>query len=57
MLDRDLNKLDVTIDPEKVKVKVEINEYSRELPIAIQQIGEAQEGVTIDKLSSDFKQF
>lgn len=51
VLDRDLNKLGVTIEPEKVKVKVEIIEYSRELPITIKQTGEAQTGVIIDKLS------
>lgn len=51
VLDRDLNKLGVTIEPEKVKVKVEINEYSRELPITIKQTGEAPEGISIDKLS------
>lgn len=51
VLDRDLNKLDVTISPEKVNVKVEINEYSRELPITIKQTGIQPDGVTVDKLS------
>ncbi|MER2037622.1 MAG: CdaR family protein [Solibacillus sp.] len=50
VLDRDLNKLDVRINPEKIKVQVEINEYSRELPLTIKEIGEANEGVTIEKL-------
>lgn len=51
VLDRDLNKLDVRINPEKVKVKVEISEYSRELPITIKEIGRVKEGVTIEQLS------
>ncbi|MEK4231089.1 CdaR family protein [Solibacillus sp. FSL H8-0538] len=52
VLDRDLNKLGVTIYPEKVNVKVEINEYGRELPITIKQTGELAEGVTINELST-----
>jgi YbbR domain-containing protein len=53
VLDRDLNKLDVRINPEKIKVQVEINEYSRELPLTIKEIGEANEGVTIKKLTME----
>ncbi|MEK4701603.1 CdaR family protein [Solibacillus sp. FSL R7-0668] len=53
VLDRDLNKLDVRVNPEKVNVKVEINEYSRELPITLKEKGELPEGVTIEKLSLD----
>lgn len=53
VLDRDLNKLDVQVNPEKVNVKVEINEYSRELPITLKEKGELPEGVTIEKLSLD----
>lgn len=51
VLDRDLNKLDVSVNPDKVKVKVEINEYSREVPITIKEVGKATEGVTIEHLS------
>jgi YbbR domain-containing protein len=51
VLDRDLNKLDVSVNPDKVKVKVEINEYSREVPITIKEVGTAPEGVTIEHLS------
>ena len=54
VLDRDLNKLDVTIEPENVNVKVDIAEYSKELPITIKQIGTApEEGVTINELTTD----
>lgn len=50
VLDRDLNRLDVTISPEVVKVKVNIEEYSRELPLVLNQIGTPPEGVIIDDL-------
>lgn len=53
VLDRDLNKLDVTINPEKVKVHVEVNEYSKELPIKIKSRGTLKEGVVIGNLSAD----
>lgn len=53
VLDRDLNKLDVTINPEKVNVHVEVNEYSKELPITIKSKGTPKAGVTIENLSAD----
>ncbi|ATP42159.1 hypothetical protein CSE16_20270 [Solibacillus sp. R5-41] len=53
VLDRDLNKLDVQISPEKVKVKVDMSEYSRDFPLTIKQIGETAEGVTIEKLTTE----
>lgn len=53
VLDRDLNKLDVRISPEKVKVKVDINEYSREFPITMNEIGELAEGLSIENLSPE----
>lgn len=55
VLDRDLNKLDLTMEPENVKVKVDIAEYSKELPLNIQQIGTAPEGITINALTNDVK--
>ncbi len=48
VLDRDLNKLSVTLDPEEVTVKVDIQEYSREVPIKVQQKGRPVDGITID---------
>ncbi|MEK4427429.1 CdaR family protein [Solibacillus sp. FSL K6-1523] len=51
VLDRDLNKLDVQVSPEKVKVKVDIIEYSRDFPLTIKQKGETAEGVTIENLT------
>lgn len=47
VLNADLNRLDVVIQPEKVNVKVEIKEYSRELPIKIKQTGEFKEGISL----------
>ena len=35
VLDKDLNKLNVTIVPEQVTVKVEIAEYNKEVPIVL----------------------
>ncbi len=53
VLDSKLNKLDVFIEPAKVKVKVELAEYSHDLPIRIQQVGTPEtEGVTIDRLTT-----
>ena len=53
VLDHNLNKLDVTVNPEKVNVHVEVNEYSKELPIKVKSKGAPKEGVTIDNLSAD----
>ena len=39
VLDRDLNKLDVLIDPEEVTVKVEIEENNKEVPIVLRERG------------------
>ncbi len=52
VLDGNLNKLDVVIEPAKVKVKVELEEYSHDLPIRIQQVGTPKEGVKINRLST-----
>lgn len=53
VLDRDLNKLDVTIEPESVKVHVDIGEFSKELPITMNETGKVQDGITINKLTLD----
>lgn len=55
VLDRDLNKLDVTIEPETVKVKVDIAEYSKELPVVMKEIGKAPDDVTINELTLNQK--
>jgi len=51
VLDRDLNKLDVMIEPEKVKVRVDIEEYSKELPVTIKETGKAADDITINRLT------
>ncbi len=51
VLDRDLNKLDVMIEPETVKVQVEIGAYSRELPVVLKEIGEAANGITVNQVT------
>ncbi|WP_144513232.1 YbbR-like domain-containing protein [Bacillus sp. FJAT-22090] len=53
VLDSDLNKLDVVVEPKAVQVKVKVEEYSKEVPVALVQKGTPKEGVTINKLSTD----
>lgn len=53
VLNADLNRLDVSVQPEKVKVNVEIEEYSRELPITIKQTGQLKEGISLDQISTE----
>ena len=53
VLNADLNRLDVVIEPEKVNVKVEIKEYSREIPITIKQIGAFQQGISLESVSAE----
>lgn len=51
VLNADFIPLDVTVEPQKVKVKVEINEYSKELPILLKQKGTLKDGVSIQKIT------
>ncbi|MCL1697283.1 YbbR-like domain-containing protein [Lysinibacillus sp. BPa_S21] len=51
VLDRDLNKLDVTIEPATVKVQVDIGAYSRELPVVLKEIGKAANSITVNQLT------
>ncbi|MCM3744859.1 CdaR family protein [Sporosarcina luteola] len=55
VLDRDLNKLDVTIAPEEVTVKVEVRENSKEVPVVLRQKGEPGENIVIDSVFTDTK--
>lgn len=56
VLANDLTKLEnVTIEPEVVNVDVNIEEYSKEVPVTIKQNGKAKKGITIDSLSSSSK--
>lgn len=52
VLDRNLGKLEnLIIEPEQVKVTVEVEEYSKEVPIKVRQKGSPKEGVTINDLT------
>lgn len=55
VLDRDLNKLNVTIEPEDVTVKVEVKENSKEVPIVLREKGVPGENIVIDSVFSDMK--
>ncbi|MBO0600808.1 hypothetical protein I2483_03965 [Sporosarcina sp. E16_3] len=55
VLDKDLTKLNVTIVPEHVAVKVEISEYSKEVPIVFKSRGVPVTGVTVDTISAEDK--
>lgn len=53
VLANDLTKLEnVTIEPEVVNVDVNIEEYSKEVPVTIRQNGKPKKGITIDSLKS-----
>jgi len=53
VLDKDLNKLDVTVVPDSVAVKVEVVENNKEVPISLKAIGTPPDGVVIDSLSAE----
>lgn len=53
VLDEDLNKLNVSIQPEHVVVKVDVVENSKEVPIILKQKGTSQSSVEVDSLKSD----
>ena len=48
VLDSNLRKLAVEIEPQQVNIKVEIEEYSKEVPVIFLQTGNPLEGVTIN---------
>lgn len=55
ILDRDLNKLSVSVEPEEVTVKVDIQQYSQSKPVKIVQKGKLPEGLTLDSLAPEDK--
>ncbi|MEK3936881.1 CdaR family protein [Sporosarcina sp. FSL W7-1349] len=55
VLDKDLNKLNVTIVPEQVTVKVEVAQYQKEVPIVLRTAGTPREDVQIRGLSTNAK--
>ena len=54
VLDKDLSKLNVTIEPAQVDVTIAMEEYSREVPIDLRQIGPPKEGVVINEVTPSF---
>ena len=53
VLDADLNKLDVSVEPKTVQVKVKVEEYSKDVPVVLLKQGTPKEGVTINGLSTN----
>lgn len=53
VLDRDLNKLDVEMASENVKVKVVIEENKKEIPIVLSQKGAPPTGVKINSITPE----
>ncbi|MDP4086118.1 MAG: CdaR family protein [Bacillota bacterium] len=56
VLDRDLNRLDVQVEPDTVKVTIPIKNTSKTVPINIIQKGTPPSGVSIDSISLDAKE-
>ena len=52
VLDLDLNKLDVVVEPSSVQVSVKIEEYSKVVPLALVKQGNPKEGVTVNGLTT-----
>src|SRR5690606_37894822 len=50
VLDSNLNKLDVIVEPQTVKVSVEVVEYSKSIPIKMKRTGRLPNGVSINRL-------
>ncbi|MBT2647703.1 YbbR-like domain-containing protein [Bacillus sp. ISL-34] len=55
-LDRDLNKLDVTIEPSSVDVSLKVSIPSKTVSIAPKQTGKAKDGIRITSMSVDPKE-
>ena len=55
VLDGNLNKLDVYIEPQTVNVTVEVEEYSKSVPVTLKQTGSPPPGVVIRQLETDTK--
>ena len=53
VLDKELNKLNVQVEPETVKVTIPIKNTSKTVPIKIMTMGTLPSGVTLDTISLD----
>jgi YbbR domain-containing protein len=56
VLDKDMNKLNVIVDPRVVEVTIPVERSSKKVPIDIIPKGSPPEGVTIDSISSDVEE-
>ncbi|MFT8320039.1 MAG: CdaR family protein [Bacillus sp. (in: firmicutes)] len=55
-LDSSLNKLDVQVEPETVKVAIPVKRVSKKVPIEIEKKGSPPSNVTIDSITLDTKE-
>ena len=53
VLDRDMNKLDITINPSTVQVKVDIGEYNKEVPISLNVKGNPKDNLKVKSLKAE----
>lgn len=53
VLDKDLSKLNVVVEPQRVKITIPIKSNSKTVPINIVRNGTAPEGVTIESIELD----
>lgn len=51
VLDRELNKLDVDVEPETVKVTIPVENISKKVPVSIKQTGSPKDGISINSIS------
>lgn len=56
VLDRELNKLDVIVEPQTVKVTIPVKNTSKKVPIDVIQKGTPPAGVNIDSIDLDTKE-
>lgn len=56
VLDKDLNKLNVVVEPETVEVTIPIRSNTKTVPIKIVRNGTAPDGVTIESIEIDEKE-
>ncbi|KON85757.1 hypothetical protein AF332_02195 [Sporosarcina globispora] len=53
VLDREMNKLDVIVEPQVIQVTVPVKQLSKTVPVTIVRKGDPQEGVTINSIELD----
>jgi len=56
VLDKDMNKLDVNVEPDMVEVTIPVRSSSKKVPIDIVRKGNPPEGVTIESITADMKE-